>query len=791
LYNQYVILIVGLITRNLNITFNRETQMIPEKIGRYIIIAELGRGGMATVYRAKDPRFDREVAVKILPRTFLHDPQFRTRFEREAKTIAALEHAAIVPVYDFGEEDEQPFIVMRLMSGGSLADKLKNSKFSLEEAVRIITQLAPGLDAAHQRGIVHRDLKPGNILFDQYNNAFLSDFGIARLTEGDGTLTGSRILGTPAYMSPEQIQGDKAIDGRSDIYALGVIFYQMLVGSTPFQAATPAKVMMMHLLEPVPNLLKALPTVPVSIEDWFEKTLAKEPEERHTNAIEMADHLKKALRGDKPTPAPSTETVVASHWDADATQRSRPVSTPVPQKETPPVQPQPQVRTQLKEQVQVPPEIFTPPPAPTEKRDRSIYAIFGVVAVIVIGMILVISMVFSGIRGNGPLAGVLSPATPTSALAIVENNPTTTPEPMETDQIGEDEPVIEKPSATSVIDLPTATEAPPTDTPEPTATATPEMVTIGGADKIAFLNENEIWLMNVDGSDLQQITNDGIQKNQISWLPDGSGISYISGKCIWWVDVESTNIENIACFETAEYLEGFSFSPDGSQVAISLNRELYVVPFDLERLNEARFNYDLEAMAECEYLAPLRTTNNTTEHVKYMSWADDGERLIILKLGVAGGKRVDLIQILAFEGCAYEPYRLDEIPASRFSIDGYNNTPYIQSFGYDGDNLFSLVSYARNDGFGHLYIYNAETYRADEKINPINGVCCYRDPEFSPDGRYLLLVHQPFEMNAKAQLYYIPYGTIGTGTTYEPIPLPEELFQNPKEKPEPILRPVQ
>ncbi len=765
--------------------------MFPEKIGRYIIIAELGRGGMATVYRAKDPHFDREVAVKILPRTFLHDPQFRARFEREAKTIAALEHAAIVPVYDFGEEDEQPFIVMRLMTGGTLADKLKEGKFNLEEAVQILTQLAPGLDAAHKRGIVHRDLKPGNILFDQYNNAFLSDFGIARLTEGDGTLTGSRILGTPAYMSPEQIQGDKDIDGRSDIYAMGVIFYQMLVGSTPFQAATPAKVMMMHLLEPVPNLLKALPTVPISVEGWFEKTLAKEPEERHSDALEMSENLKKALRSDQPTPAPPQKTVIASPVDIDETKRSRPLTPPPLKVETSSIQQKSSGSAELKEQPYVPPEIFTHPPAPTRKRERSLFPIIGGVSVIGIGVVVVIALIFSGIRGNGPLAGMLSPATPTIALAIVEDKPTMTPEPTEAGKDEGDEPVTIEETDTPEAIVPTSTEAPPSPTPVPTATPTPDILVVGGADKIAFLNENEIWLMNVDGNDLQQITNDGIQKNQIGWLPDGSGITYISGKCVWRVDVVSTSIENIACFETAEYLESFSISPDGKQVAISLNRELYVVPFDLERLGQARFNYDLKAMSECEFLAPLRTFNNTVEHVKLLRWADDGERLIILKLGVAGGKRVDLIQILAFESCTYEPYRLDEIPASRFTIDGYDNTPYIQNFGYDGGNLFALVSYARNDGYGNLYFYNAETYRADEKVNPINELCCYRDPEFSPDGRYLLLVHQPFEMNAKAQLYYIPYGTIGTGATYEPIPLPEDLFQNPKAKPEPIMRPVQ
>ncbi len=172
-----------------------------EKIGRYKIVSELGRGGMATVYHGIDPSFERDVAVKVLPQAFLHDPHFRARFEREAKMVAALEHAAIVPVYDFGEDNGQPFIVMRMMSGGSLADKLKDDKFSVEDAAQVVTRVATALDAAHQKGIIHRDLKPGNILFDQYNNAFLSDFGIARLAAASATLTGSNILGTPAYMS--------------------------------------------------------------------------------------------------------------------------------------------------------------------------------------------------------------------------------------------------------------------------------------------------------------------------------------------------------------------------------------------------------------------------------------------------------------------------------------------------------------------------------------------------------------------------------------------------------------
>ena len=272
--------------------------MPQEKFGRYEIKGEIGRGGMATVFHAYDPRFERDVAIKVLPHAFLHDPQFRVRFDREAKTIALLEHPAIVPVYDFGEESDQPYIVMRYMSGGSLSDRIKQGPFSTEEASQIITRLAPALDAAHARGIIHRDLKPGNVLFDQYGNAFLSDFGIARLASspGSATLTQGAILGTPAYMSPEQIQGEE-IDGRSDLYALGVILYEMITGIQPYQSETPGKVMMMHILEPVPQITKVKPDVPPLIDAVIEKSMAKDPNQRFSTAAETAAALEDAIHG--------------------------------------------------------------------------------------------------------------------------------------------------------------------------------------------------------------------------------------------------------------------------------------------------------------------------------------------------------------------------------------------------------------------------------------------------------------------------------------------------------------
>lgn len=158
------------------------------RIGRYELRGEIGRGGMAIVYRAYDPNFEREVAIKVLPAS-LADPNLRRRFEREARTIARLEHSAIVPVYDYGEEAGQPYLVMRLMVGGTLTGRIKQGQLSLTEIGQIVGRIGAALDEAHQQGLIHRDLKPGNILFDQYGQAYLSDFGIVRLAESEATLT--------------------------------------------------------------------------------------------------------------------------------------------------------------------------------------------------------------------------------------------------------------------------------------------------------------------------------------------------------------------------------------------------------------------------------------------------------------------------------------------------------------------------------------------------------------------------------------------------------------------------
>ena len=276
--------------------------MTPTKIGRYDIKGELGRGGMATVYRAYDPSFEREVAIKVLPRELMHDPQFRDRFRREIKTIASLEHPAIVPVYDVGEEDGMPYFVMRYMPGGSLTQWIDKGKFSLEDAARIIERLSGALAYAHKNGLVHRDLKPDNILFDNNGDPFISDFGVAKITDSTTNMTGSGIIGTPAYMSPEQAQGEP-VDNRSDIYGLGVIIFQMLSGHQPYEATTPMGVAVKHITDPVPEILKMMPGLPQETDTIIKTAMAKDPSLRYQTATELAKALTQAAFGKGKTSA--------------------------------------------------------------------------------------------------------------------------------------------------------------------------------------------------------------------------------------------------------------------------------------------------------------------------------------------------------------------------------------------------------------------------------------------------------------------------------------------------------
>ena len=263
-------------------------------LGQYQLLRPIASGGMATVYRAYQPALDRVVAVKVLPESFVNQPGFLERFHIEAQAVAKLDHPNIVPIYDYGQADGIPYIVMKYVQAGTLKDMMAGP-IEPKRAAAVVRQIAEALDYAHRQGIIHRDVKPGNVLMPDGRWAQLTDFGLAKMLTSTSQLTASGVsVGTPDYMSPEQARGD-AIDARSDIYALGVILYQMLTGDVPFHADTPTGVMLKQVLDPPPSPRSVNPDISVAVEQVVLRALAKSPHERFTTAVELADALEQSI----------------------------------------------------------------------------------------------------------------------------------------------------------------------------------------------------------------------------------------------------------------------------------------------------------------------------------------------------------------------------------------------------------------------------------------------------------------------------------------------------------------
>ena len=271
------------------------TDLIGTKLDRYFLLSRIGSGGSAAVYRAHDAQGDRYVAVKILPLHLAANDDLYRRFMREAQMAARLDHPHILPVYDYGESAGMPYIVMKLVEGGTLDSFVREGALPLPFVSRVLAVIAGALDYAHSQGVIHRDLKPENILFDAEGTLYLGDFGVAHLNEGTDVVTGrGGFIGTVAYASPEQCRGE-ALTASSDIYSLGVMLFEMLTGRLPFTGPTPLAVMHQHLSEPAPSPLRYRPDLPLAVADVLRKALAKLPSVRFQSAGALSAAFDDAL----------------------------------------------------------------------------------------------------------------------------------------------------------------------------------------------------------------------------------------------------------------------------------------------------------------------------------------------------------------------------------------------------------------------------------------------------------------------------------------------------------------
>ena len=484
------------------------------------------------------------------------------------------------------------------------------------------------------------------------------------------------------------------------------------------------------------------PNYRLPVEAVIEKAMAKDRDDRFSTVKSLADALNAVARGETPNLGTADKTMLAS---------KKTLLSKKPSMET---------QAALSRGSQA-----AGPAKPRKKTSLWIGLAGGILllCVVAIGGMLIL-------RNKIPFL-----AAPTQTIAIVQG--------LNTAQ-------FVQPTNTTSVNTVGSPVAVSSTTPDPSPSSSPTKsgpTIIGGADLIAFLSNNDIWVVGVDGGNLHQVTRDGADKHDLQWGPNGQRLFYISGKCIESVTVPGGENTQITCFTAAEYLDAFEISPDGTQVAISLNRVVYVVPFDLQAISKARVWTQLRDMKGCFTFGALAKQPAP----KTVHWSNDGKKIAFNTISVEAGVKVDQIKIFDITKCdSTNPQSLDNLPSYRFNMENYTKNPIIPSFDWDGNTLVVLNSAVRYE-FGSLYAYNTETNHA-EKLDPMITSCCYTEARFSPDGSYMFFAYQNINdgADAKTKLYYVPYGTIGTGATYVPFTLPDGLLSKSSNHLDVALRPV-
>ena len=520
--------------------------LIGNRLGNYDIVEEIGRGGMAVVYRAYQRSLNRHVAIKVLAPQLSFDQQFVERFQREARAAAKLQHPSIVVIHDVAHQQGIYFLVMELLEGRTLKQLIEQKgSLSPERAARIAEQVASALDYARQHGFVHRDVKPANIFVGKDDRTTLTDFGIAKAASETQHLTRTGMLiGTPEYMSPEQAEGGQ-VDYRTDLYALGVVLYQMLAGRVPFQSTTPHATLHAVIYEPPPPLRQLRPSLSPAVESVVMKSIAKQPAQRYQGGSAMAAALKAALAG-QPTGA-----IVA----------------PLPRPTAPPPR---------------------PAAPPTRRRSPAVW-LFAALAVL---LVLILAAIFLLLNGDtGP-----EEATPVATLIVIRETSTTvsgtatepasTPEPISTPTsmtTDTQPPPTHSPLPPTATPIPpTDTQPAPTDTPlPPTDTPPPPPARFG---RLAFSSNRdgnpEIYVVELTGGSPVRLTKNNANDWLPDWSPDGTRIaftSYRTGSYDLWV-MRADGSAQTSWVATGSWDDYPRWAPDGQRLSLSTTAITQGVP---------------------------------------------------------------------------------------------------------------------------------------------------------------------------------------------------------------------
>lgn len=534
-----------------------------QTVGRYHIIEQLGQGGMATIYKAYDTRLEREVAIKFIRSGAIDPDHYEAtikRFEREAKSLAKLAHPNILQVHDYGEHEGSPYLVMSYIPGGTLKQKV-GKPVRYTEAARLLLPIARALEYAHQRNIVHRDVKPANILLTESGEPMLSDFGIAKiLAAGEATLTGSGVgIGTPEYMSPEQGIGH-GVNQRTDVYALGMVFYELVTGRKAYTADTPAAVLIKQMTEPLPRPKNYVPELPNEVEQVIFKALAKNLENRYASMGEFANALEKltvpvsatpqgfpeakvtgitipagaldksVLEGERAMAAPGA--IVTAGPVAPATPAGETIdevvpATPIPSVAPPRAErlqtaPPPKQKQEVSPMTRPVPQPARPAAAP-KKRPWWIWVLGGVGVLIGVGCLVLLALFAIGLA------------------------------------VGGGTPTVEASQVTQLGKTVTVGAATPAQTSAPDATLAPTTPPASGLQVISPENINRI----------SQIRRMGKGTNhQVVWSPDGKQLVLASSMGIYIYDAAS--LKETRYIDTDSWTYCVAVSPDGQTLAAAL-----------------------------------------------------------------------------------------------------------------------------------------------------------------------------------------------------------------------------